>query len=246
LRGHLDIRRGEQEDLVGHLIDGPAQAEDQSRREVDETPGVAVDHLGQVHDHRGAFAEVLTDGPGFIVSARVECRDTGELDLPRRGRVRRRLGYVAAVVGAHRRGFHRFRLLVVLVAVLVVCVVTILIAAFVLHEAKVDRHLAHRAGHPSVLRRTTATRRRVPNSFQLPYATDTTGPGAFYRRATPYQFSGVSRRRRWRPPGRRSCPLRRGWQKGSLSGRPRTARGGIRTRPAGRRRAAPPPSGRRA
>src|SRR5262249_6093959 len=148
-----------------------------------------------------------------IVSARMECRDPGEFHLPRGGRLKRRLGHVATVIRAHRRRLHRLRLLVVLL-VLAVGVVTILIAAFVLHEAKVDRHLAHRAGHPSVLRRATPTRRRVPNSSQLPYATDTTGPEAFYRRATPYQFSGVSRRTRSRPPGRRSCPLRRGWPMG--------------------------------
>src|ERR1700730_14691324 len=152
LRGHLDVRRGEQEDLVSHLIDGPAQAEDQSRREVDEPTCVAVDHLGQVHDHRGAFAKVLTDGPGFIVSARVECRDPGELNLPWRNGLDRLLGHLTAVIGADLRGFHRPGLLVFLV-VLAIVVVTILIPALVLHEAKVDRHLAHRAGHPSVLRR---------------------------------------------------------------------------------------------
>ena len=81
LRCHLDVRGGQQEHLVRHLVEGPAQAEDQPGREVDKTACVAVDHLGQVHDHRGAFTEVLTDGPGFIVGARMECGNPGQLHL---------------------------------------------------------------------------------------------------------------------------------------------------------------------
>src|ERR1035441_335195 len=42
---HLYVGRGQQEDLVGHPLDAPVQPEDQSGREVDETLGVAVDHL---------------------------------------------------------------------------------------------------------------------------------------------------------------------------------------------------------
>ena len=39
----------------------PAQAEDQPGREVDQPLGVGVVHLGEVHDHRRAVAEVLAD-----------------------------------------------------------------------------------------------------------------------------------------------------------------------------------------
>src|SRR4029077_6346433 len=52
--------------------------------EVDQTLCVAVDHLGQVHDHRSAFAEVFTNSTRFIVSARMQCRNTGEIGSRRR------------------------------------------------------------------------------------------------------------------------------------------------------------------
>jgi hypothetical protein len=62
----------EQEDLVGDALDAAAQAEDQAGREVDQPLGVDVVHLGEVHDHRRAVAEVLADGARLVVGARVQ------------------------------------------------------------------------------------------------------------------------------------------------------------------------------
>src|SRR5580693_4118653 len=95
----------------------------------------------------------------------MECRDPCELNLARRDRLNRRLGHVAAVIGADRCRLHRLGLIVVVLVVLVIGVIRILIPTIVLHEAKVDRHLAHRAGHPSVLRR--AHRNASPRTKQL-------------------------------------------------------------------------------
>src|ERR1700727_91734 len=58
---NLNIGRRQQEHLVGHPLDAPAQSEDQSGREIDQPLGVAVDHLGQIHDHWSALTEVLSD-----------------------------------------------------------------------------------------------------------------------------------------------------------------------------------------
>src|ERR1700722_20318285 len=116
------------------------------------------------------------------------------------------IGHVGTIVrtrGGGRDGIDDVDRLVVFV-VLLVRVVTVGEPAIVLHEAKVDRHLAHRAGHPSVLRRTTHASPRTQQTPETPYATDITGPGAICCRATPYQFSGVSRRFERRPRGLRS------------------------------------------
>src|SRR5258707_4705371 len=58
---YFDIGRGKQEHLVRNALDAPAQSEDQSRGEIDQTLSVAVDHLREIHDHRSALTEVLSD-----------------------------------------------------------------------------------------------------------------------------------------------------------------------------------------
>src|SRR5580700_10725326 len=100
----------------------------------------------------------------------MKCRDPGKLylHLLRRNGLNMVITRVRTVVGARgngRDGLDELSCLVILV-VLLVRVVTVLEPAVVLHEAKVDRHLAHRAGHPSALRRTTPTRSRAPNKPQ--------------------------------------------------------------------------------
>src|SRR5690242_18973944 len=78
-RGYLDVGGGQQEHLVGHALDAAAQPEDQACGEVNEPLGVAVHHLREIHDHRCAVAEVLTDGTGLIVRTRVQSSDTGQI-----------------------------------------------------------------------------------------------------------------------------------------------------------------------
>src|SRR5215470_7891780 len=51
-RGDLDVGWREQEYLIRDPVDRAMQPEDQTRGEVYEPPGVAIDHLGQVHDNR--------------------------------------------------------------------------------------------------------------------------------------------------------------------------------------------------
>jgi len=151
--GGRDVGRGEQEHLVGDPLDGAADGEDQAGGEVDEPLGVGVVHLGEVHDDRHALAEVLSDGAGLVVGARVQRGDPGELrDDALRAGLRGRGGAAAlgdvrdrggpgGLLGARTRGL------------LVVLVVVVLVVAFgVLEQAKVDTHLAHRAAHDSCLR----------------------------------------------------------------------------------------------
>src|SRR6201999_483436 len=76
---HVDVGGREQEDLVGHPLDAPVQSEDQACREVDQTLGVTVDHLGQVHDDGDSLAEVFPNGTCFIVGARVQRCDPREV-----------------------------------------------------------------------------------------------------------------------------------------------------------------------
>src|SRR5690606_7535050 len=123
----------------------------------------AVDHLGQVHDHRRALPEVLPDGPRLVVGPGVQRSDarkvsgTGLVErygTPLDGRrgvmvafaVRGLIGsgklaagFVLATAALPGVGF--------LVVELVLVVVAVLVVAVVLHKAEVDRHLAHRAGH---------------------------------------------------------------------------------------------------
>src|ERR1700761_9331796 len=180
---HVDVRGREQENLVGHPLDAPVQPEDQACREVDEALGVAVDHLGQVHDDGDSLAEVFPNGTCFIVGPRMQRRDPREV------------GRLTGALLAHRRRqeavlsrpwlpveiirpVETIRLLLELL-VLFVRLVPVLVAVFVLHEAEVDRHLAHCAGHPSVLRRAyLAAPRRLTRKFYLPGppATPTANP----------------------------------------------------------------------
>src|ERR1035438_2834138 len=158
---HLDVGRGQQEHLVRHSLDAPVQPEDQPCGKVDEPLGITVDHLGQVHDHRGALAKVLSDGTSFIVCARVQRRDTGKISsLGGRGHVAswrwltcirdqlRADGTPSRTVAV---GLGVIRLVVLLVFLLI-GVVAILVPVVILDKAEVDRHLVHRAGHPSALR----------------------------------------------------------------------------------------------
>src|ERR1700744_3243824 len=189
---HVDVGGREQEDLFGPPFDAPVQSEDQACREVDQTLGVAVDHLGQVHDDGDSLAEVLPNGTCFIVGARMQRCDPREVGrvpgtlLARWSRqVRARPTVPAGPAGSRAglivelvRSFEPVGLFVVLL-VLVVRLVPVLVAVFVLHKAEVDRHLAHCAGHPSVLRRAClAAPRRYSGRCHLPEppATPTANP----------------------------------------------------------------------
>ena len=67
--------RGQQEDLTGDPLDGAVQTEHQTSGEVHETLGVGIIEVGEVHDHRRAVPEALTDVLGFVVGARMDRRD---------------------------------------------------------------------------------------------------------------------------------------------------------------------------
>ena len=67
------------------------QSEDQACREVDQTLGVTVDHLGQVHDDGDSLAEVFPNGTCFIVGARVQRGDPSKV------------GRLTGTLLAHRR-----------------------------------------------------------------------------------------------------------------------------------------------
>src|SRR5271154_544116 len=194
LRGDLDVSRSQQEDLVRHPLDATAKTEDEPGREVDQTLRVTVDHLGQVHDHWCTFTEVLPNGTCFIVGPWMQCCNTGEI-----GRLRHVLstplgGLVATVIFPGRARFRLLgyvcpRCLVFVVVVVLVRVVLGLVAVIVLHEAEVDRHLAHSAGHPSVLRACT----HRPQPFR---------PNASASRTGHYMTTGP------RPPSN-AVPIRR-------------------------------------
>src|SRR5712692_4015125 len=175
LGGYLDVRWRQQEHLVGHALDAPSQPEDQAGREVDQALRVAVDHLGQVHDHRSAVAEMLPDRTGLIVRTRMQGGNPGQVGgLHHRARLPLlggpavlQAGVALAKVSLQpvRRVQH-----VALVAVLVILVraivvlVAVVVAVIVLYEAEIDRHLAHRAGHAAVLRRAMVQ----PRSHRVP------------------------------------------------------------------------------
>src|SRR5208283_5210228 len=111
------------------------------------------------------------NGTRFIVSTRMQCRNTCEI-----GRLGHVLGvpvggliadvaptnlpvppYTARVCLLNRLSPVR---LIVVVFVLTVGVVLVLVTVVVLHEAEVDRHFPHGTGHPSVL--PACTRFRQP------------------------------------------------------------------------------------
>src|SRR5471032_1487634 len=70
VRRHLDMSRGQQEDLAGDPLDGAVEAEHEACGEVHETLGVSVVQVGEVHDHRSAVTEALADVLGFVVGPR--------------------------------------------------------------------------------------------------------------------------------------------------------------------------------
>src|SRR5271166_5945796 len=144
LSRYLNIGRGEQEHLVGDSLDAPAQSEDQPCREVDQTLGVTIDHLGQVHDYRSALTEVLSDRTCLIVRARMQgCdpRQIGRLHLADRG---------PTADPAARGTLGQLRILALIVldqlgAVFVVVIgelvlVLILEVVVVLNQPEIDRH----------------------------------------------------------------------------------------------------------
>src|SRR5579863_1400078 len=152
---HLDISRGQQEHLVGHSFNAPAKPEDQSRREVDQTLCVTIDHLGEIHDHRSALTEMLSDRTRFIVRTRMKCGDPGEV-----GGLWYRSGTALHTRVCHVLAYLTVRLVdlglifglqaVIVIGIFVILLigaVLVLVAVVILHEAEVDRHLAHRAGH---------------------------------------------------------------------------------------------------
>ena len=63
----------------------PRQTEHEAGREVDQSLGVGVVHVGEVHDHRRALAEALADLLGLVVGARVDRRDPVERPLAQPG-----------------------------------------------------------------------------------------------------------------------------------------------------------------
>ena len=79
LGGDVDVLRREQEHLVGDPLDAAPAPEDQPCGEVDEPLGFGVVHLGEVHDHRHALTELLTDPAGVVVRARVQRGDPVEV-----------------------------------------------------------------------------------------------------------------------------------------------------------------------
>src|SRR3954447_10169621 len=85
---HVDVLRTEQEHLRRDALDTTAQPERQTRSEVDETLGVGVVHLREVHDDRHPVAEPLADRARLVVGARVQRGDP--VGLRRRGRGRGR------------------------------------------------------------------------------------------------------------------------------------------------------------
>src|SRR5699024_9417324 len=137
------------------------QTEDQTSREVNQTLGVAVDHLGQVHDHRNAFPEVFSDRTRLVVGAWMErgdsckvCGGGGHGGFPAsltRSQVIAAVGhFLAPYFLTPRAGSVAITLLVhdlVETVELIIFVRITVIVTVVLHEAEVDRHLAHRAGH---------------------------------------------------------------------------------------------------
>src|SRR4051794_26498321 len=96
LSRHVDVLRTQQEHLCRDALDATSQPEGETRGEVDQSLGVRVVHLGQVHDDRQTFAEALPDGPRLVVGAWVQGRDAVRLRRGcrrgSRGRLRRGRG----------------------------------------------------------------------------------------------------------------------------------------------------------
>src|SRR5215472_3942218 len=150
------------------------EPEDQACREVYEAACITIDHLGQVHNDWRAFAKVLPYCPRFVVGPRMQRGDPGQVRGAGRLGERALSGAAATVVGPVAGGLWLQQIGVVVVLGDVIAVVLalaiflgvgIVIAMVVFHEAEVDRHLAHRAGHcqSSVIpHRCSPGSRRVP------------------------------------------------------------------------------------
>ena len=79
LRRHLDVARGEEEDLVGDLLHAAVERVGEAGGEVDEALGeVAVDAL-QVHDHRDLVLELVRDVLGVVEGLGDHEMDAGAL-----------------------------------------------------------------------------------------------------------------------------------------------------------------------
>src|SRR5215469_7493043 len=151
------------------------EPEDQACREVYEATCITIDHLGQVHDDWRAFAKVLTDCPCLVVGARMQRGDPGQVRGAGGLRERALGDSDATVVGPVAGGGLWLQqigvvgvfgdVIAVVLALAIFLGVGIVIAMVVFHEAEVDRHLAHRAGHcqSSVIpHRCSPGSRRVP------------------------------------------------------------------------------------
>ena len=83
--GPNDPGQGNQQ--LGHVIGESGDAGyGLAGGEVDQTLGVRLDHVGEVHDHRRAGAERLPDRLGLVVAAGVNRADPGDLGVHRAGR----------------------------------------------------------------------------------------------------------------------------------------------------------------
>src|SRR6476661_5395210 len=76
----LNVRRRQQENLVGHPFDASAQAKDQAGGKVDEPLGVRLPHVSHIHDDGDTVTEAFADELGVVVGTGV---DRG--DLPQSG-----------------------------------------------------------------------------------------------------------------------------------------------------------------
>ena len=180
--GNRDVRRGQQEHLVGHPLDAAAGGEDQAGGEVDEPLGVRVVHLREVHDHRSAVAVLLPHCARLVVGARVQGRDPRQLGHHADGGGGGRAPTLVDV--GHRRGARSRRSVRTGLAsrsgVLgVVPVAVELVVTGVLEQAEVFTDPAHRTAHGCCLRLVFISVRPGRDAAWL--VVDITGPRASNR-----------------------------------------------------------------
>ena len=65
--GDVDVGGRQQEDLGGDFVEGATEREGESGGEVDESFGVVVTHVDEVHDDGAAVAVAFADSAGFAV-----------------------------------------------------------------------------------------------------------------------------------------------------------------------------------
>ena len=75
----VDVGGRQQEDLARDSLDRAMQTEDQTCGEVDDSLGVGIVHVTQVHDDRDADTKLLADPACVVVGARVDRLDTTEV-----------------------------------------------------------------------------------------------------------------------------------------------------------------------